>query len=84
MSMRPDQSVIKLKIYMYNMDVRRNIEYVPTFTNIEGNIDAYVWKINRARGIFYLSTNAHKPYARGLPVKSQRRTNRKQSSSRQY
>ncbi|KAG5309423.1 LIPR2 protein, partial [Acromyrmex insinuator] len=37
-----------------------------------------------ARGIFYLSTNAHKPYARGLPVKNQRRTNRKQSSSRQY
>ncbi|KAL6257086.1 hypothetical protein P5V15_012019 [Pogonomyrmex californicus] len=37
-----------------------------------------------ARGIFYLSTNAHKPYARGLPGKSQRRTNRKQSSSRQY
>ncbi|KYQ50598.1 Vesicular glutamate transporter 2 [Trachymyrmex zeteki] len=37
-----------------------------------------------ARGIFYLSTNAHKPYARGLPVKNQRRTNRKQSSSHQY
>ncbi|XP_011867668.1 PREDICTED: phospholipase A1 member A-like isoform X1 [Vollenhovia emeryi] len=37
-----------------------------------------------ARGIFYLSTNAHKPYARGLPAKSQRRTSRKQSSSRQY
>ncbi|XP_011499591.1 PREDICTED: pancreatic lipase-related protein 2 [Ceratosolen solmsi marchali] len=25
-----------------------------------------------ARGIFYLSTNAYKPYARGLPVKKQR------------
>ncbi|XP_011139807.1 pancreatic lipase-related protein 2 isoform X2 [Harpegnathos saltator] len=37
-----------------------------------------------ARGIFYLSTNARRPYARGLPEKSQRRTSRKQSSSRQY
>lgn len=38
----------------------------------------------RARGIYYLSTNAHKPYARGLPVKNQRTTNRKRSSSHQY
>ncbi|KAG9437076.1 phospholipase A1 member A [Apis mellifera carnica] len=37
-----------------------------------------------ARGIYYLSTNAHKPYARGLPVKNQRTTNRKRSSSHQY
>ncbi|KAH0948290.1 hypothetical protein HN011_011786 [Eciton burchellii] len=37
-----------------------------------------------ARGIFYLSTNAHKPYARGLPGKSQHQTNRKRLSSRQY
>ena len=38
----------------------------------------------RARGIYYLSTNGNKPYARGLPVKNQRTTNRKRSSSRQY
>ncbi|XP_058801620.1 pancreatic lipase-related protein 2 [Phymastichus coffea] len=37
-----------------------------------------------ARGIFYLSTNAHKPYALGLPVKKQQQRNRKRSSSRQY
>lgn len=55
-----------------------------TFINVEDNINTNVLQINRARGIFYLSTNAHKPYARGLPVKNQRRTNRKQSSSHQY
>ncbi|KAL7292966.1 hypothetical protein TKK_0013417 [Trichogramma kaykai] len=38
-----------------------------------------------ARGIFYLSTNAHKPYARGLPVKKRQQiTNRKRSPSRQF
>lgn len=38
----------------------------------------------RARGIFYLSTNAHRPYARGLPVKKQQQTSPKRSSYRQY
>ncbi|KAF3430549.1 hypothetical protein E2986_12579 [Frieseomelitta varia] len=40
--------------------------------------------LRKARGIYYLSTNGNKPYARGLPVKNQRTTNRKRSSSRQY
>ncbi|XP_043466047.1 phospholipase A1 member A isoform X2 [Leptopilina heterotoma] len=37
-----------------------------------------------ARGIFYLSTNAHKPYARGHPGKRLQPTSRKRSSYRQY
>ncbi|XP_011311218.1 inactive pancreatic lipase-related protein 1 isoform X2 [Fopius arisanus] len=37
-----------------------------------------------ARGIFYLSTNGHKPYARGHPGKKPPQKNRKQSFYRQY
>ncbi|XP_044006296.1 phospholipase A1 member A-like isoform X2 [Aphidius gifuensis] len=37
-----------------------------------------------ARGVFYLSTNAHKPYARGLPEKNRVPKKQKQSSYRQY
>ncbi|CAG5099699.1 Similar to pla1a: Phospholipase A1 member A (Danio rerio) [Cotesia congregata] len=37
-----------------------------------------------ARGIYYLSTNARKPYARGHPGKRQFPKNRKQLSYRQY
>ena len=51
---------------------------------MKGNEFMFYLKCCRARGIYYLSTNGHKPYARGLPVKSQRTTNRKRSSSRQY
>ena len=36
-----------------------------------------------ARGVYYLTTNARKPYARGLPIKK-RATSQKPSNYRQY